>query len=135
MKWNSAPVGNSGGGPSAPWRIPPPNRWASAATVSRTSDADITPGRALMRFLMLAQAAGYQVEGGSLAGKESSDVISTISRTGVFATHGAANAQKSMVDPAALHPISHRERRRVPAATSAAPTAAHTSLAPRFNAS
>src|SRR5260370_21126213 len=111
MKWNSAPVGKSGGGPSAPWLMPPPNRWASAATVSRTSDADITPGRALMRFLMLAQAARYQVEGGSLAGKESSDVISTISRTGIFGTPGAAHAQNSMVDPAPLHPISHTVRR------------------------
>jgi hypothetical protein len=84
---------------------------------------------------MLAQAPRYQVEGGSLAGKESSEAMSTISRTGMLGTQGAAKAQSSMVDPAALQPISHSDRRRVPAATIAAPTAAQTSLAPRFNAS
>src|SRR5450759_1040797 len=51
MKWNSAPAGNSGRGPSSPWRMPPPNRWASAARAASRTAAEITPGRALIRFL------------------------------------------------------------------------------------
>src|SRR5450759_4162126 len=50
MKWNSAPVGNSGRGPAAPWRMPPPNRWASAARAASRTAAEITPRRALIRL-------------------------------------------------------------------------------------
>src|ERR1035437_10051047 len=57
MKWNSAPVGNSGRGPSSPWRMPPPNRWASAATAATRTVAEITPRR--MRPLLPRQPLPY----------------------------------------------------------------------------
>src|SRR4030095_13364785 len=90
---------------------------------------------------MLAQAArsgptgDYQVEGGSLAGKESSDEISTISRSGSSRAAGAANAQSSMVHPPIPQPASQSEFLRVPVATSAVPSSAQSSLDDRFNGS
>src|SRR5947207_7836392 len=90
---------------------------------------------------MLAQEAqsgtsrNYQVEGGSLAGKESSDEISTISRSSFSRAAGAANAQSSMVHPPIPQPASHREFRRAPVATSAVPSNAQSSLDDRVNGS
>ncbi len=94
MKWNSAPVGNSARTPSSPWRMPPPNRWASAARAANRTAADNhartrTPAPHKIPSLLAQRMAArvkiacpdYQVEGGSLAGKESSEEISTISRT------------------------------------------------------
>src|SRR6476646_10369854 len=90
---------------------------------------------------MLAQEArsgtarDYQVEGGSLAGKESSDEMSTISRSSSSRAAGAANAQSNMVHPPIPQPASHSEFRRVPVATSAVPSNAQSSLDDRFNGS
>ena len=81
----------------------------------------VTPAKSTQEF-------AYHVEGGSLAGKESSDEISTISRSSSPRTEGAAKAQSSMAQPAAPHPVSQSERGRVPVATMAVPTTAQSNL-------
>ncbi|MEO8593859.1 MAG: hypothetical protein ABI759_11105 [Candidatus Solibacter sp.] len=78
----------------------------------------------------MAQARRYQEEGGSLAGNESSDEMSTMSRSGSSAISGAANAHAINPVPASPAPVSQSVRREEPAASSAVPRVAHINLEP-----
>src|SRR4029077_11437407 len=59
--------------------------------------------------------------------------MSTISRAYTSSPAGAANAHRSILHPPMLQPVSHAVRRRAPAASMVAPTAAQSSLDPTFN--